>query len=78
VYEAATGIPTSIFDLRERADRAWTTLQEINIREGQDGSMNALPNLWFGEQGFKEYLTGKPITRNEVEVMKNEYAEEWK
>jgi aldehyde:ferredoxin oxidoreductase len=78
VYEAATGIPTSIFDLRERADRAWTTLQEINIREGQDESMKALPDQWFGEHGFKDYLTGKPITRNEVEVMKNEYAEEWK
>jgi aldehyde:ferredoxin oxidoreductase len=76
VYEAATGISTSIFDLRERADRAWTTLREINIREGLDDSMEALPDQWFKEPGFKNYLSGKPLTMDEVLTMKKEYFEE--
>jgi aldehyde:ferredoxin oxidoreductase len=77
-YEAATGIPTTASELRERADRVWTTLRSINIREGMDDATATFPDQWFGETGFRDYLTGKPLTRDEVEGMKREYIEEWK
>jgi aldehyde:ferredoxin oxidoreductase len=76
-YEAATGIPTSIADLRRRADRVWTTLRELNVREGLDASKEALPDAWFREPGFKNYLTGEPLTRQQAEEMKQEYFHEW-
>lgn len=76
-YEAATGIPTSPEDLRKRADRVWTTFREVNAREGLDASAEALPTEWFGESGFKEYLTGEPLSREQAEEMKREYFDEW-
>jgi len=76
-YEAATGIPTSTNDLRKRVDRVWTTFRELNIREGLDASKEALPDQWFREPGFKEYLTGEPLTKEQVEEMKREYFDEW-
>ena len=76
-YEAATGIPTSTNDLRKRVDRVWTTFRELNIREGLDASKEALPDQWFRESGFKEYLTGEPLTKEQVEEMKREYFDEW-
>ncbi len=76
-YEAATGISTSTDDLRRRADGAWTALRSLNIREGWDASREALPEQWFKEPGFKNYLTGRPLSRQEAERMKQEYFEEW-
>jgi aldehyde:ferredoxin oxidoreductase len=76
-YEAATGIPTSPEDLRKRADRVWTTFREVNAREGLDASAEALPTEWFGESGFKEYLAGEPLSREQAEEMKREYFDEW-
>lgn len=76
-YEAATGIPTSTNDLRNRADRVWTTLRELNIREGLDASAEALPAQWFEGSGFKEYCTGEPLSRVQAEEMKREYFDEW-
>ncbi len=76
-YEAATGIPTSTVDLCRRADRVWTALRELNIREGWDASKEALPEQWFKDPGFKEYLTGKPLSRQKAERMKQDYFEEW-
>lgn len=76
-YEAATGIPTSTDDLRKRVDLVWTTFRELNIREGLDASKEALPDQWFREPGFKEYLTGEPLTKEQAEEMKREYFDEW-
>lgn len=76
-YEAATGIPTSTNDLRKRADRAWLTLRDINLREGLDASKEALPDQWFQEPGFKDYLTGQPLAKEQAEEMKREYFDEW-
>ncbi len=76
-YEAATGIPTSTDDLRKRVDRVWTTFRELNIREGLDASKEALPDQWFRESGFKEYLTGEPLSKKQAEEMKKEYFDEW-
>jgi aldehyde:ferredoxin oxidoreductase len=76
-YEAATGIPTSTTELRRRADRVWTTLRELNVREGLDASQEAVPEVWFREPGFKDYLTGEPLTPEQAEEMKQEYVLEW-
>ena len=76
-YEAATGIPTSTDDLCKRADRVWTLFRELNIRHGLDASKEALPEQWFRDAGFKDYLTGTPLTIEQAEKMKNDYFDEW-
>jgi len=76
-YEAATGIPTSMIDLGRRAERIWRTLRELNIREGLNESKEALPEQWFKESGFKDYLTGEPMTIEQAEKMKKDYFREW-
>lgn len=77
IYEAATGIPTTTEELGRRVSRVWTTLRELNIREGLNESDEALPDQWFKEPGFKDYLTGEPLTRRRAESMINEYFDEW-
>ncbi len=32
---------------------------------------------WFGENGFKDYITGKPLTIDQAEKMKLDYYKEW-
>ncbi len=76
-YEAATGIPTSTDDLCKRADRVWTLFRELNIRHGLDASKEALPEQWFRDAGFKDYLTGTPLTIEQAEKMKTDYFDEW-
>lgn len=76
-YESATGIPTSKEDLARRANRIWKELRDLNIREGLDDSSEAFPEEWFGEKGFKEYITGKPLTREQAEMMRMDYYKEW-
>lgn len=76
-YEAATGIPTSTNDLRNRADRVWAKFRELNMREGLDESGEALPDQWFKKSGFKDYLTGEPLSKEQAEKMKREYFDEW-
>lgn len=77
LYEAATGIPTTLSDLRKRVERVWTTYRELNVREGLDPAKEELPTKWFGESGFKDYLTGEPLTRERAEEMKQAYFNEW-
>ena len=76
-YEAATGIPTPLPELRKRVTRVWKTYRELNIREGLDEAKEALPEQWFKEAGFKDYLTGEPLSQGQAEEMKKEYFEEW-
>ncbi len=77
LYEAATGIPTTTKDLVQRADRIWTLLRQLNAGQGLDEFAEALPEKWFAHPGFKDYLTGKPLTRAEAEAIKDEYFREW-
>ena len=76
-YEAATGIPTSTDDLCKRADQVWTLFRELNIRHGLDASKETLPEQWFRDAGFKDYLTGTPLTIDQAEKMKTDYFDEW-
>ena len=76
-YESATGIPTTKQDLAERTNRIWKELRDINIREGLDDSYETFPEEWFGENGFKDYITGEPLTIDQAEKMKLDYYKEW-
>jgi len=76
-YESATGIPTSKEDLGRRANRIWKKLRDLNIREGLDDSSETFPEEWFGEKGFKDYITGKPLTQEQAEMMRKDYYKEW-
>jgi len=77
LYEAVTGIETDVPGLRARVDRVWTLLRMANLREGLGRSDESLPDRWFEEPGFKNYLTGEPLSREEVEQMIEDYYEEW-
>jgi aldehyde:ferredoxin oxidoreductase len=77
LYEAVTGIETSLEDLRRRVDRIWTLYKMANVREGLDRRDEVVPDQWIGEKGFKNYVTGKPMTRQEIELSVEDYYEEW-
>ncbi|MGW8323678.1 MAG: aldehyde ferredoxin oxidoreductase C-terminal domain-containing protein, partial [Thermodesulfobacteriota bacterium] len=77
-YEAVTGIETPVSALRERADRAWTLLRLANLREGfQREREEVLPRKWFGDRGFQDYVSEKPLTVEESEQMIDDYYREW-
>ncbi len=77
-YEAVTGIRTDLEDLRKRADRVWTLLRLANLREGfQREKAEVLPEQWFGPEGFKEYVSERPLTLQETDRMIEEYYLEW-
>ncbi len=77
-YEAVTGIETSLADLRERADRGWTLLRLANLREGfHREDQEVLPEKWFGDRGFQDYVTEVPLTVEETEKMVDDYYREW-
>ena len=77
LYSAVTGIDTNSEALIRRAERAWTLLRMANVREGYTKKDETIPEQWFGESGFKNYLTENPITRKEVEKMIEDYYDEW-
>jgi len=78
LYEAVTGIGTDLPGLRERAERVWTLYRLMNAGDGgrpEDGE--ALPERWFTDPGFREYVTERPLTRPDVERMIRQYHDEW-
>ncbi len=78
LYEAVTGITTDLPALRERVDRVWTLYRIANLREGLKPRKDEFPpEQWFGEAGFKEYLSGAPLNRSETERMIQDYYKEW-
>jgi aldehyde:ferredoxin oxidoreductase len=77
LYEAVTGIKTDLEGLRQRADRVWTLLRMANVREGLARRDDALPEKWFEEPAFRDYLTEKPARREDLEEMIEDYYDEW-
>jgi aldehyde:ferredoxin oxidoreductase len=78
VYQAVTGIETSLSDLRDRADRAWTLLRLANVREGfQRERDEVLPRKWFGDRGFQEYVSERPLGIEETDRMIDDYYRAW-
>ena len=49
-----------------------------NLREGFNREDHeALPEKWFGTEGFKDYVTEQPLERQEAERMIEDYYGEW-
>jgi aldehyde:ferredoxin oxidoreductase len=76
LYEAVTGIKTDLDALRRRADRAWTLLHMANVRAGYSRKDDIVPEKWFQAPGFLEYLSGRPLTPDDVERMMDDYYDE--
>ena len=76
-YEAATGIPTDMEKLRQRVTRVFTLYRLANLREGMEPGAEAIPKKWFGEAGFKDYLSGRPLTLADAQAMVGNYFHEW-
>ncbi len=76
LYQAVTGIPTDLEALRLRADRAWTLLCMAGSRGGCLRRDDLLPEKWFQEGGFREYLTGVPLGPDDVKCMMDDYFDE--
>jgi len=78
LYEAVTGIPTTVADLQQRVGNVWALYQSIN-RRGEPGTdLDEMPpEQWLQHNGFREYLTGKPLTAATVREMINDYFDEW-
>ena len=77
LYEAVTGIKTDLDALRLRVDRVWTLLRMANLREGLTRKEEALPDQWFEQPPFRDYLTEEPVKREDVEQMVDDYYREW-
>jgi aldehyde:ferredoxin oxidoreductase len=76
LYAAATGFAADVETLGRSADRAWTLLRMINLREGVTRREDSPPEAWFEGPGFKHYLTDEKISREALEGMISEYYEE--
>ncbi len=77
LYEAVTGIKTDLDSLRERVDRVWTLLRIANVREGLTRDDESIPQQWFEHPPFNDYLTEKPVKREDLEEMISDYYREW-
>ena len=78
LYESVTGIKTSLPDLRRRVERVWTLYRMLNLREGFSREENeSVPTRWFKENGFKDYVSEQPLTKDQIEGMIGDYYEEW-
>ncbi|MBW1710571.1 MAG: hypothetical protein JRJ73_11910 [Deltaproteobacteria bacterium] len=48
-----------------------------NIREGFGRKDDALPDRWIGKSGFQDYITERPVKREDLEQMIKDYYDEW-
>lgn len=73
LYRAVTGIDITLEELGVAADRVWTLLRMLNARENLAKSQDLPPAAWFGPNGFKDYLSEKPLGAEEIEAMLTDY-----
>lgn len=71
-----TGLATDLEGLRQGADRVWTLLRLANLREGFSRKEDGFPEQWFGADGFRDYVTDAPVTREALERMVEDYYDE--
>jgi len=71
LYSAVTGIDVDRKELMGKAKEVWRMLKLANLKTTGD----IPPDDWF-EDGFRDYVTGKPLGREDVERMIEEYYEE--
>lgn len=75
LHAAATGIEKTKEELLKCGERTYNLLRSMNVREGFD-SRDEIPEQWFDEPRFKEYVSKEEVTRGMVEEMMNDYYEE--
>lgn len=76
LYQAVTGIPTDLEQLRHRAERVWTLYKMLNLREGIGRTADTAPERWTADPGFKEYVSETPLTSEMIEEMIADYYRE--
>ena len=76
VYSSVTGIETTKEELMIKAERVWNLLRMANVREGFTRQDDTLPDKWFNASPFKNYVTMRPITRQDAEGMLEDYYDE--
>jgi aldehyde:ferredoxin oxidoreductase len=47
-----------------------------NVRTGYSRKDDVLPEKWFQDPAFREYLTGRTLTPDDVERMMDDYYDE--
>ena len=72
LYSAATGIEISKNQLLDRAKEVWRMLKLANFRAGFTREDDLPPEDWL-DDGFRDYVTGEPLTKEDVERMLDEY-----
>jgi aldehyde:ferredoxin oxidoreductase len=77
LYRAVTGLETGPEELRRSLDRIWTLLRLANLKQGWTRAWEEPPEQWFRESGFKDYLSGTPLTKADAETMIEDYYREW-
>ena len=83
-YSAATGIETSVTELKRNGERAFNMLKLLNVREGFNRKDDVPPDLWFRPRKdyggkitvLKDYYKRKIITADDIEKAKDDYYEE--
>jgi aldehyde:ferredoxin oxidoreductase len=76
LFSAVTGIRAGSEDLMKCAGRVWDLFRALNYREGFDRRDDKLPDNWFADPPFRNYLTEKPLSRREAEQMLEDYYDE--
>ncbi len=51
--------------------------RHLALREDFRRGEEIIPDQWIGASGFKNYLSGKPLTREDIKRMVQDYYEEW-
>ena len=58
--------------LLDKAKEIWRMLKLANFRAGFTRADDLPPEDWF-DDGFRDYVTGEPLTKEDVERMMDEY-----
>jgi aldehyde:ferredoxin oxidoreductase len=83
LYRAATGDDVAAGDLIARGERISNLAKLVNVREGFSRKDDRIPELWFrpmdspeGRIEMRDYFNTKPVTRQDAELMLNDYYDE--
>ncbi len=77
LYQAVTGIKTDPAGLQQRVNRVWTLLRMANLADGFTREDDAIPEQWFEDPPFLDYLTKEPVKKEDLEQMIDDYYREW-
>lgn len=84
LYSAQTGIEVTPSELKQKGERAYNMLKLLNVREGFNREDDRFPEVWFkprktpdGMESMTDfYGTKKAVTKEDAEMMLDEYYDE--